>query len=188
MKKDFSKMTLNDLFIYLEDLDFEASVLNRSTISLLENEDLSKDLHYILYNTLIALKNGEITINKCKITPYEEKKKQLEYSAPMFVEPAKNAKRITSPCWFLQTLRGYLDWDVQGVGSAGTRFIPHGSKSSSGFSFDSEDRTLRYKNESFILGEDFTHVNHIYEEGLYLFLKTNKELKGVVFIPWQEKN
>lgn len=186
MKKNLQKMTLNDLYNYLQDLDYEASIVNKSTTSLLEKEGLPKDIFLILNNTLQAMKRKEITINKSEITPYE---KTSSFNGLQFAVDYDSAEKITSAKQLGSLLNDYTDWEIEGTGINGARFVSLGNNGTGDkFSFDLKKGIIKVGSDEMILFEHFTHILHVPEQGIYLFKKVDNNLEGVIWIRWETKD
>jgi len=187
MPKDFSKMTLVELFNYLEDLDYEASITNESTSRLLEkakvNSKMSKDLFSVLNNTLLAMKSGSITVNGEKVSPYEKQEKVSNFID--FAVPVDQAEHITSSKNMGEWLNNFEDWEITHFNFNGTEFEST-SKEGDSFSFNVESGILKVGDYTYKVREDFTDVLHISEQGIYLFKKVNNKLEGVSMIRWKK--
>lgn len=184
--RDFSKMSIGDLWNYIEDVDYEASILNVSTISLLEKYKISqkipKDIFVILNNTLQEMKRRNIKCNGIQITPYEASEstsKGIDFAIPL--DEAIKTRSFKEMCALINE---YVDWEITRVGKYGTYFenlqrngdiISCDVKKGIIFLIEKDQAVFTYE-----FGKDFTHILHIEQEGIYLLKQVEDKLEGVV--------
>lgn len=180
MKIDFSKATLVTLFEYLENLEYEASILNINTTDLLEKEKvshkMSKELFQILSNTLIQIKNGDMTINGNKTSIYE---KSAESNKIVYAVPYDEAIKMTNPKDFGIWLDNLTNWEIDSFNLEGTHFVSTGKGDT--FTYNVSSGTLTVNNYSYKIGKDFNYVLY-YNDNIYLFYKNINGLDGVCMI------
>lgn len=180
---NFEKATLLDLWNFLEQLDYEASVLNKNTTELLEkaklNSNMKPQTFNLLNNTLLAMKKGDITLNQNVITPYEKQ----EASFTQYAIDISQAYLPTSSKDVERYLREQIEWEVVGVNSTtGTQFQSWENPNIS-FSYDITTGCLRIPgSEKQFFKQDFTHVLAVAHQGIYFLKKVSERFEGANFI------
>lgn len=185
MKKDFGNMTLLDMISYLEDLDYEASVLNKNTEDLLNRERLAnrltKDNYNLLSNTLKAIKRGEIKLNGEIITPFEKlEDTSMNLIFDVDISEAKEIKSTKDLDKFFESL---TDWDAGVFNSKGVTYTPLSEKGDICILKLTENKITISKTD-YELGIDFNYLLNVYNKGIYLFKKVKGKLQGIGMARW----
>lgn len=190
---DFKNANIQDLWNFLEDVNYEASVMNVSATQLLEKykitQRISKDIFQVLNNTLQALKKGTITVNNLEVTPYEASEEPSR--GVDFAISIEDSIKLNSYKDLASQIDNYQDWEFLRTNELGTWFKPAAgdgdvfiaNKPRKSLALTSEGQILY----EYTLGKDFTRILHIEQEGIYLLRDIGDKVEGVVKFRWSVK-